>query len=439
MNGIAQRVKAVLDMNGIGGTFAQRVKAVLDLTNDRLDHMVTVAGLDPAADLRYGNWRGFDLSGADLRGFDFTGADLTGARFDNAFIAGAIFRNAICDARSLQKAADFEEFLTQLVNEQVVIQRSLVTQEVPNFKDDPHLRDKLALLKDHYLFSKFPLEYIERLAACMVQKSVPRATSIFAEGDQGTCLFAICQGAVQISVRTGFKLIGKGEMFLDFELLSNPPGKAEVYGRSGAAHAVAVTDCKLFVIEQRDLDKPEFLKRMWASLSRTLRRTIEAGNLMFLDLPGRLAKAMLLLSESDSRAGERKVAVTQEDLGNIIRMSRESTNRQLRIWEQEQWIRLERGEIFILCAEALEPIAGSPGLLAKALLVLSFSDRRAPEQKVTQTQEDLSNIIGMSRESIDRQLRIWEEQGWVRLEPGGIVILSATALERIAESGTQGG
>src|SRR5262252_8102321 len=173
MNGIAQRVKAVLDMNGIGGTFAQRVKAVLDLTNDRLDHMVTVAGLDPAADLRYGNWRGFDLSGADLRGFDFTGADLTGARFDNAFIAGAIFRNAICDARSLQKAADFEEFLTQLVNEQVVIQRSLVTQEVPNFKDDPHLRDKLALLKDHYLFSKFPLEYIERLAACMVQKSVP--------------------------------------------------------------------------------------------------------------------------------------------------------------------------------------------------------------------------------------------------------------------------
>jgi len=36
-------------------------------------------------------------------------------------------------------------------------------------------------------------------------------------------------------------------------------------------------------------------------------------------------------------------------------------------------------------------------------------------------------------------LRIWEEQEWVRLERGGIVILSVTALERIAESDTEGG
>src|SRR5215471_18696890 len=98
-------------MNGIDGTFAQRAKAILDLTNDRLDHMVIAARLDPAADLRYGNWRGFDLSGADLRGFNFTGADLTGARFDNAFIAGAIFDDTIYDPTSLRKAADYEEFL----------------------------------------------------------------------------------------------------------------------------------------------------------------------------------------------------------------------------------------------------------------------------------------------------------------------------------------
>jgi CRP/FNR family cyclic AMP-dependent transcriptional regulator len=44
----------------------------------------------------------------------------------------------------------------------------------------------------------------------------------------------------------------------------------------------------------------------------------------------------------------------------------------------------------------------------------------------------------MSRESTNRQLRIWEEQGWVRLERGWIVILSPKALERIAESDTEG-
>jgi formylglycine-generating enzyme required for sulfatase activity len=75
--------------------------------------MVHAANLDPARDLRYGNWRGFDLSGADLRGFNFMGADLTGARFDKASITGAIFDRATYDLPSLRKAADFDEFLKQ--------------------------------------------------------------------------------------------------------------------------------------------------------------------------------------------------------------------------------------------------------------------------------------------------------------------------------------
>jgi CRP-like cAMP-binding protein len=72
-------------------------------------------------------------------------------------------------------------------------------------------------------------------------------------------------------------------------------------------------------------------------------------------------------------------------------------------------------------------------------LRLSDGDGRACERKVAVTQKDLGNIIGMSRESTNRQLRIWEEQEWVRLERGGIVILSVEALERVAESDTEGG
>src|SRR5215470_19740537 len=153
MNGAGDTFsKGTRAMNGIGGTFAQCTKAVLDSPSDRLDHMVIAAGLDPAADLRYGNWRGFDLSGADLRGFNFTGADLAGARFDNAFIAGAIFDHTIYDPTSLRKAADYEEFLRHT--------------------------DKRALLENHYLFGKLSSEHINRLAACSVVKSVPRGAGI---------------------------------------------------------------------------------------------------------------------------------------------------------------------------------------------------------------------------------------------------------------------
>ena len=84
---------------------ARRVRAVIGSPSDRLDELVRVAGLDPASDLRFGDWHGLDLAGADLRGFDFTGADLTGVRFDGAVIAGAVFDRASVERSSLGGAA----------------------------------------------------------------------------------------------------------------------------------------------------------------------------------------------------------------------------------------------------------------------------------------------------------------------------------------------
>jgi len=107
-------------------------------------------------------------------------------------------------------------------------------------------------------------------------------------------------------------------------------------------------------------EEPDIALKLIEILCARLRRTTEqAESLMFLHLPGRLAKALLRHSEVDERTGERKAAVTQKELGNMIGMSRESTNRQLRIWEEQKWVRLERGGIFILSTKALERIAES--------------------------------------------------------------------------------
>jgi len=222
--------------------------------------------------------------------------------------------------------------------------------------------DRRQLLQNHYLFSKLSPKQIDRLAACIVGKSIPRGTSIVAKGDPGSSLFVICQGTVKISVPSAdghdavFNLIGKGEVFGEIALLDGRPRTADV---------VAVTDCELFVIERRDFlplvkEEPEIALKLIEILCARLRQTTEqAENLMFLHLPGRLARALLRLSDGDERSCECKVAVTQKDLGNLIGMSRESTNRQLRIWEEQEWVRLERGGIVILSAKALERIAES--------------------------------------------------------------------------------
>jgi CRP-like cAMP-binding protein len=235
---------------------------------------------------------------------------------------------------------------------------------MPVLRDNhpPHRgADKRAILRDHYLFAKLTPQQIDRLSACVVTKLVKRGTNIFAKGDPGTSLFAIGAGTVKISAPSVegkdavFNVLGKGAIFGEIALLDGHPRTAD---------ASATTDCELFVIERRDFlpamrEEPDIALKIIEILCFRLRRTTEqAEEVMFLDLPSRLAKALMRLLDADT-AGmrERKISITQKDLGNIIGMSRESTNKQLRLWEQKRWVRLERNAVVILAADPLAAIA----------------------------------------------------------------------------------
>jgi CRP/FNR family cyclic AMP-dependent transcriptional regulator len=225
--------------------------------------------------------------------------------------------------------------------------------------------DKRAILRDHYLFGRLTPQHIDRLSACIVTKSVKRGANIFDKGDPGTSLFAIGAGTVKISVPSVegkdavFNVLGKGDIFGEIALLDGHPRTAD---------ATAVTDCELYVIERRDFlpvvrEEPEIALRLIEILCSRLRRTTEqAEEVMFLDLPSRLAKALIRLLEADtSGAPERKISITQKDLGNIIGMSRESTNKQLRLWEDKKWVRLERNAVVILAIDPIAAIADDGG------------------------------------------------------------------------------
>jgi CRP/FNR family transcriptional regulator, cyclic AMP receptor protein len=51
------------------------------------------------------------------------------------------------------------------------------------------------------------------------------------------------------------------------------------------------------------------------------------------------------------------------------------------------------------------------------------------------TQREISQIIGRSRESTNKQLREWAKRGWVRLERGGVSVLAPDRLVAIAAEG----
>lgn len=216
--------------------------------------------------------------------------------------------------------------------------------------------DKRAILRGYGLFRKLDPRHLDQLASCIVTKCVRKGVTIFAKGDPGSCLFAIEEGVVKISVpsvgghSSVITLLGNGDIFGEIALLD---------GRPRTADAIAITDCQLFLIERRDFlpllrAEPDLSLKLTEILCDRLRRTTEqAENLMFLDLSARLAKTLLRLASGK----ESKVSITQQDLGDLIGMSRESTNRQLRKWEESRWVRLERRGIVITSVEALSSVA----------------------------------------------------------------------------------
>src|SRR5438067_4846590 len=187
----------------------------------------------------------------------------------------------------------------------------------------PSAADKLALLRSHPLFGAIAPDLLERLSSYATTRAVHRGDTIFAKGDPANSLYAVCAGTVKISVPSVdgkdavFNLVGEGEIFGEIALLD---------GRPRTADATAMTDCELMMIERRDfLDlvrhQPEIALKLMEVLCARLRHTSEqVEDVLFLDLPGRLAKILLQLT-GKAELPPRRVTMTQGEIGQTMGMS----------------------------------------------------------------------------------------------------------------------
>ena len=195
----------------------------------------------------------------------------------------------------------------------------------------------------------------------MKTRRVVRGTTIFAKGDPGTGLMGVLAGTVKVTVASAdgkdivLNLFHEGEVFGEIALLD---------GRPRTADATAMSDCELVVIERRDFvpflsGHPDVMLKFIEILCSRLRRTSEQVQaITFLNLPTRLAKTLLQLTAAeDGSATARKAAVTQREISQMIGISRESTNKQLRAWAKRGWIRLERGGVNVVAPDKLAAIA----------------------------------------------------------------------------------
>ncbi len=215
------------------------------------------------------------------------------------------------------------------------------------------------------LFSGLDAEAAAALQRQMRPSRLERGDILFHEGDDGDSLFVIAEGKVKLG-RTSkdarenlVAILGPGEMFGELSLFDPGP-------RTMTATAVAET--QLLALSNDALTaalagQPDLGKALLAALAKRLRRTNQhLADLVFTDVPGRVAKALLELSSRFGRQVDEGILVahdlTQEELAQLVGASRETVNKALADFVSRGWVRLEARAVLILDSERLARRSG---------------------------------------------------------------------------------
>lgn len=210
------------------------------------------------------------------------------------------------------------------------------------------------------LFSALDAEAATALRASMVEKRVPRGDVIFAEGEPGDRMYVILDGKVKLGQTSVdgreslLAVLGPGEVFGELSLFDPGPRTAT---------ATAVTDVVVIGLGHDNLrpwlaGRPEVAESLLQALAQRLRRTNETlADLVFSDVPGRVAKLLLELADKFGQPGPEGVLVhhdlTQEELAQLVGASRETVNKALADFTQRGWIVVDQREVVLLDMERL--------------------------------------------------------------------------------------
>ncbi len=210
------------------------------------------------------------------------------------------------------------------------------------------------------LFAALDAEGARALRETLVEKHVLKGQILFEEGEPGDRLYVILDGKVKLGHSSPdgreslMAVLGPGEMFGELSLFD--PGKR-------AATATALTDASVLELSNEQLmpwlaGRPEVAAALLQALARRIRRTNEAmADLVFSDVPGRVAKALMDLGEKFGSVTPEGLLVThdmtQEEIAQLVGASRETVNKALADFTQRGWVRLESRQVVILDVERL--------------------------------------------------------------------------------------
>src|SRR6202044_2974361 len=209
------------------------------------------------------------------------------------------------------------------------------------------------------LLRSAPAGDLAAIAAVSRLRKFRRGQIVFATGDPSDTLIVVISGCVKVVVRSA----DGGELTLTIIQPGGVLGELSVADggpRSADAETLAESQLLLVPLEMiQDICArvPSVAHALTSSIAATLRRLTEAASdLVFLDLPRRVAK--VLLSQSRDDDGMVRLRLSQEQLAHQAGGTRQSVNAALRGFERRGWIEVHDRVIMIRQVTALARFAG---------------------------------------------------------------------------------
>ena len=177
---------------------------------------------------------------------------------------------------------------------------------------------------------------------------------IYFQGDEGSSMFRLLEGAVRLSVSRAdgrelyFVMLGAGDCFG----ISN-----YVDGLGRPQTAEARTDACLQVVSSPALDRltaqfPCFSRAVMKLLSNHMRFLIDLfADSSLNDLPERIARRILTAADGNDRPGP--IDLSQSDIAHMVGASRQSVNKVLQQFQQERLIEIGYGGLTLLAPARL--------------------------------------------------------------------------------------
>jgi CRP/FNR family transcriptional regulator, cyclic AMP receptor protein len=219
---------------------------------------------------------------------------------------------------------------------------------------------RLQVLAASRLLGALPEDDRRRLAAAASVRRYQRGQLVFSQGDPGDSLLVVVDGSLK-----ALSTSPQGEELL---LAVVEPGEtvgelAVADGGERSATIVALTDAAVLripretVLSTAELS-PAFQQVLLTSLAATVRRlTGDAADLVFLDIPRRVAKLLLILPRVDGTHVVR-TRLTQTELAERVGASRQSLNAALQTFQRRGWITVGPHEVRLLDTDSLRRFVG---------------------------------------------------------------------------------